>query len=510
MIKFRKIIASITAVILVIALTSGCGNKAANGGQKDSSAKAGETKNPADEKSGLAPYELTWYVLGNGQQKDTPLVEAEVNKYLKDKINATLKLTCFDWGTYDQKLNAMIAAGEPFDIFFTCSWAADVRMNALKGGLQPLDELMDKYAPQTKAMLGKEFLTAASINGKLYAVPANKEKAQGTGIVFRKDLIDKYKIDLSKIKSLEDCEPYFEIIKKNEPEIYVMEAIAGADGPTRLNADIDSPAAGCAVADDGKTIIAGVDHPRYEPMIKLVNKYYKAGYIRKDAASITDSTPDQKAGKLFAMFPQLKPGKDVEMSASLGYEVKQVQFGKPVITNGDISGSMQGISRTSKNPERAMMFIELFNTDKYLNNLINFGIEGKHYVKVSDNVIDFAPGTDGGKNSGYNPASAWMFGNVFLTYLFKNDDSDKWEQYRKWNDEAIYAPSVGFVFNPDKVKTEVAAIGNVYSEFKGLSSGALDPEEYIPKYKAKLKAAGLDKIIAECQKQFNEFLAAKK
>ena len=33
------------------------------------------------------------------------------------------------------------------------------------------------------------------------------------------------------------------------------------------------------------------------------------------------------------------------------------------------------------------MFLELVNTDKYLNNLINFGVEGVDYEKVSDNVI---------------------------------------------------------------------------------------------------------------------------
>ena len=59
---------------------------------------------------------------------------------------------------------------------------------------------------------------------------------------------------------------------------------------------------------------------------------------------------------------------------------------------------MQAISRTSKNPEIAMKFLEMFNTDKYLNNLINFGIEGTHYVKVADNVIKAGP-----QNDQYNP-----------------------------------------------------------------------------------------------------------
>lgn len=48
---------------------------------------------------------------------------------------------------------------------------------------------------------------------------------------------------------------------------------------------------------------------------------------------------------------------------------------------------MLAISTTSEDPARAMMFINLLHTDPYLNNLLNYGIEGKHYLKVNENVI---------------------------------------------------------------------------------------------------------------------------
>ena len=46
------------------------------------------------------------------------------------------------------------------------------------------------------------------------------------------------------------------------------------------------------------------------------------------------------------------------------------------------------VSRTCQNPEVVMQFMELFNTDKYLHNLIVYGIEGKNYTKIDDNTID--------------------------------------------------------------------------------------------------------------------------
>ena len=40
-----------------------------------------------------------------------------------------------------------------------------------------------------------------------------------------------------------------------------------------------------------------------------------------------------------------------------------------------------------------------------------------------------------------------------------------------------------------------------------MTSGAVDPNEMIPKYLEKLKAAGIDKIIAAKQEQLDAFLA---
>ena len=47
------------------------------------------------------PYEIKWYTIGT-PQKDTDKVFAEVNKYLKTKINATVKMQQIDWGDWDK------------------------------------------------------------------------------------------------------------------------------------------------------------------------------------------------------------------------------------------------------------------------------------------------------------------------------------------------------------------------------------------------------------------------
>jgi putative aldouronate transport system substrate-binding protein len=99
-----------------------------------------------------------------------------------------------------------------------------------------------------------------------------------------------------------------------------------------------------------------------------------------------------------------------------------------------------------------------------------------------------------------------MIGNNFLTYPWEGNSPDYWDIMKEHNDSATLSPAFGFTFNPDTVKTEIAAATNVLNEFKrGIESGTLDPEKSLPTFNKKLKDAGLDKIIAEKQKQYDEW-----
>ncbi|MNZ65888.1 hypothetical protein D3C78_840890 [compost metagenome] len=163
---------------------------------------------------------------------------------------------------------------------------------------------------------------------------------------------------------------------------------------------------------------------------------------------------------------------------------------------------MLAISTTSQAPELAMMFINLLHTDLYLNNLLNFGIEGKHYMKVDDHIIRSTEQTEN-----YNLGASWMFGNQFLNYVWDTEKPDKWEQFYSFNQNAAISPGLGFVFESDSVRSEVAAVVNVNRQYQAaLETGSVDIDKVLPEYVAKLKAAGIESIIKEKQKQFDLFL----
>ncbi len=458
------------------------------------------------------PVDLTWYVIGNGPAKDQDAIDAAASKYIQSKgLNANIHITCFDWGTYDQKLGTMIQSSEPFDISFTAVWTNNYNNNVARGAFialnDPKNDLLSKYAPKTKALLGADFLAGSAVNGVNYAIPANKEKAHNWGFILRSDLVSKYSMDVSKIKKIEDLQPFLQTIKDKEPGMYPLEACGGGDSP-RFLLDWDK-----MIEDDipvslypdnrSSKVVNEFEAPETRALFKVIRQFYLAGYIRKDAASVSDFNADEKAGLIFAATKSLKPGKDAEMTNSTGHPWQQVDITPPYISNRETEGSMQAISRTSKNPEMAVAFLEMFNTDPYLNNLINFGIEGQHYVKVEGNIIKAGP-----KQADYNPGQSWMFGNQFINYLYTNEDPKKWDKFIAYNKSATPEKSLGFVFVPDAVSTEMAACKGVWKEYTpNLETGSVDPDSILPEVVAKYKAAGIDRIIAEVQKQYDAFLA---
>ena len=494
--KLFKSIALLAAMASVIGLY-GCG-------QKDN-AVVMEDPNTVPE----TPYEINWYICGK-QQSDVASVENEINAYLKDKINATVKLNILESAQYGDKLSNMIQSGEYFDMCFVANWKLDYAVNAENGAFYPLDDLFEAYMPKTYEASDKEALACAKVGGKVYALPVIKENADAAGWIYRKDIADKYHIDMSQVQSYEDLLPIARTIKENEPDIkYPVEwkenmSLSGNKAAVTV---IQGKNLGFVPGDDTYTVINRLENPDIMKQFKLAHQYYEEGLVRPDilTSAGADYVQNLKNGKIFCALAPLKPGKINELLKNAPYEFAQeyiTEVKKPLQSG---VASMNAISATSKNPVRVARFMELLNTDPVLNNMVIFGLEGRNYTKVEDNVIKLIP------NSGYNLSDAkWMIANVFIGYATDEEDPQINAELKKFNDEAKPNPLSGFVFVTESVQQEIAACQAVEIQYEGQASlGALDPETVVPEYLKELKAAGIDKVKEELQRQINEFLKNK-
>lgn len=174
----------------------------------------GSNENTAKEGSG-APGEVTLkMILLGGKPVDYDLVFGELNKKLKEKMNATLEVEFLDWSDWNQKYPLKFAANEDFDLVYTSSWAY-YNDQAIKGGfLEITEEMLQKNAPLTWEKMPKVSWDQAKINGKLYMVPNNNLEITNKVVLYREDLRKKY--GLPAINSLETYANYLKTVAANE------------------------------------------------------------------------------------------------------------------------------------------------------------------------------------------------------------------------------------------------------------------------------------------------------
>ncbi|WP_042164442.1 ABC transporter substrate-binding protein [Paenibacillus gorillae] len=529
----KKTVMLMLAMLLVLsvflqACSSGDGNeKPANKATATNAEKTPEpdkaTNAPSAEPE-LPPYEVSIVYFGTPQEDDA-LVEEKLNEFFKEKINATVSLQPIASSDYKSRTELMMNTGEKMDLVFSASWL-NFFGNASKGAYLELDDLLEKHGQGIKKLINPLYLEAPRLKGKLYAVPTNKEITQGKAFTYRKDIVDKYNIPIDSINKVIDLEPWYEKFKKEEPEM-ISQYINGGSGNFggglvmyETNSNFrpigPTPAKTPLFLIDYKSLdmtIKSVLDPEIVELnkneIEMFRRFYEKGYINSDAGTSTTDVGDlRRQGKIWMQTAPWKPGADIEaqIADNNKYEYVSHVVEEPIVTTDLAAGSMLAISRTSKDPERAMMVLNYLHTDPYVINLFVNGIEGKHYKKVGENRIE--PIAD----SGYGKTALfWVIGNQMINYLKPGQPDDLYVNWEKFNNEATRFPLMGFVFDDTKVKNELTQITAVVTEYKLIYTGAVkDPTKLLEERNKKLKAAGLEKVQAELQSQINVWWAENK
>ncbi|MEN8904328.1 MAG: ABC transporter substrate-binding protein [Clostridiales bacterium] len=464
---------------------------------------------------------LKMYLLGD-KPKDTDLVYDEINKLLKESINASIEVNFLSWGDWQQKYPLLFASGENFDLVYTANWAQYNQQVSKGAFLEITKDMVDKYAPQTSKSMYEDSWKQAQVKGKAYMLPMNYKEVQGMVNMYRGDILKKGNIDIP--KTLEEESNYYD-------------ACLEVDGliPNNVGSDMYWFGVPISLKVDSSWLYfdIGVDNAQYwydstdTKTTKIVD-FYKTdeyvesaiiakewadkGYWSKSALVNKDPTKDLflngrsgVTGGNLATLNGLYPSV-VEAHPEWNVVVADTYYGraidmKPYIQNGI------AINKTSKNPERALMALDLFRNDQKYFDLSFYGIEGKHY-KISNNGKNIIP-TDESVNYPPEGACPWGWREDKLVRVIDGGIPNYDELRNSWLEEAIIHPLQFFSFDDSKVKNEIAAINNIQKTYGrvidfGFAKG--DVKEAINDYRKKLKSAGRDKVTEELQRQIDEFL----
>ena len=476
----KKRIWTVVAAVLTLSLLGGCG-----GGQNASEQKVDE---------------ILWYYPGDAQS-GMPEVIAEINRRLEPEIGVRLNLKNIDKSSYAEKMNLVVSSGEEFDICFTANWSLPFLSNVSNGAFIPLDKLIEENAPGLKTAMPDYVWNSTTVDGQIYAVPNYQILPTQYCLLSSSELMQKHHFDTSKITDLKSLEPFLKEIKETEPDLYPYQPQYSA---VEMNYEQIYPTSFAVIPKDAPKGAVKVQNwfelPEFKEHAALMYDWYQKGYIRKDVVGAKSDTASLLGLRYAFFWGTMKPGGDVENLQKYKKEITSIPTCDPYTQTSATARTLSAISRTSKHPEKAIKVLELFNTDKELYNMLVFGIENKHYTKISENQIQLTA------DSNYK-MEAWMFGNQFNAYYKEGQETDTWEQTIALNDSAKLSPLWGFNFNPEQVKNEISQCEAVVKEYEFVKMGAENPDAHYDAMLAKLKTAGCEKVIAEIQRQIDEWQA---
>lgn len=438
---------------------------------------------------------------------DNDKVFAEISKITAEKIGCKVHLNIGK--STDMPL--LMASNDQIDLLCdAASW--NYVTFSQQGAYLDITDMLPTVTPALYAGLTENMLTAAKIDGKIYGVPNFKDMFLQSGVWIEKETTDALNLDLTKHYTLTDLEPIMEYLAKdpvhansnlmlhgtnyNFPKVAINEtfAILGTLTGNGLGVKRTEP-------DKIVNIFAS---PEYKVYVEQMWDWYNKGYIVSDVATVNSwgYYYTNGSGVGFGMKAgQYVPLGEVSNSTTYGGDIVFLNIGDCHASSADVLGAVWCIPQKSQYPEMALKVIELLNTDTQVQDLFAFGMEGVHYTREDGKVklLD-------GAGDMYS-VPTYMTGDVRARSLMVGETDDRNALYDQWNANAILEPITGFFPVTDTITGEIAACNNVIAEYaKLLGNGAVDPAEYLPLFLSALEEAGVNTVVAEIQRQYDQFL----
>lgn len=525
----KKILSIILVLSLFAALLTGCakdketaeqGNNASTQTPNSSGTGDDETFNGIDISK---PITLKMYLLGD-RTADFDKVYEEINKILKEKVNATVEVEFLSWSEHDTKYSLLFAGAEDFDLIFTASGWAHYETTVAMGGFYPLSQdFIKTYAPDIWDVVPEMAWSQAEIDGSPYMVPNYQNEFGANVVAVRGDLMDKY--GYTDITGWDDLIAFYRDIAANESTISPLGTQGGGLLYSYLldqKLDIIGGAPGelfiynCLSPED-LSIAYSLDSEVFTNYFKLAKEMYDKGFWSADSLATTEERQDGFLnGTAASMIWNLGTAK---------YYAKQANKEHPEwkCTVIDVSPNVQkavnpyinngvAINASSKNKERAMMVLNEFYTNKEIQDLTSLGIEGVHWEAAGDREYKLL---DGNSNYGVDNNCNWGWINTDIKrkeFIENPDEVDKKTEaiLASWNgDIKVEHPYDGFSFNNANVNSEKAAVDTVISQYyTPLMLGmAGDVDTALSELRKQLDKAGIQTIYDEIKKQADEYVA---
>ena len=542
----RKLVALLCTAAMAATMLTGCGNDAEkteesvkqSGGQteaedsseEESAAGDQEAEAPSEEAE-LEYVELKWDVLSFQMDniKDLDMIQSALDEYFLEKLNCKVVLNIMDWGTYGDTVPTKLMSGEEVDLC-TINTALSYNNYASMGAFYPIDTLWDEYGTEVKGLFNEGVWESLTINDHIYAVPILKDNCYIIGYIYNATLAEELGLDMeqgwSGLKEMEDFMIEALALRDEKfPEYKGMPLVAShADfspfympmetfGCDRI-AVCNIPGKEIAPEYGTNTVFNAYESEEYREICLLKQRLVAAGVNAYDSSIYETSLTAEPSTLLDTAWGYTWISEELYGDQ---YKTKLVLFDNPWTDSGNYTGAMTAIGANCKNPERAMMALQLVNTDPYVATLLRFGIEGEHWEYDENHKMQLTNRNADVSNPGWLQWYGPFYGNLTIVEApesYGGPDGVMLQKMAEYNNKAILAAHMGFVMDTSAIENELSACNNVLSEYGNLLwGGQLESQEAVneavDKLIEKLKENGSDKIVEEVQRQIDAWEASK-
>lgn len=502
--KTGKAVSVLLAGITVAGMITGCtgAEKSSTGGSS-----AGTS----------SPTSATLVFYGEESKRMSDFAKNEFHDKVLKAINVNVRVQYLPWTEYATgKTELMLSSGQKFATYTDTAFMSKC---VAKGYYADLSDAASKYAGDLKKYCGgDDGFNIWKIGGKLYALPFGNKPNAGENylVIARQDLLEE--VGMKDLKTVADVEKFYDLCKKKHPDYeglcrgFSVQIFNGA-----ISSNINMYLPNDFIMTDGNkptdpTAANFYASDEYKQICQITRRWQQKGIIPSYALS----NPSQADSTFFAGKSMLAIGasyrvfeyEDSVRKAAPNAVYKNYYLGdasaKPLMSRGNYSTAF-AVSASVKGDKLNgyVKLINLLQSNQDWSDFELYGVKGKDYNISSDNQLTMI-----NKDTLFD---TWLPDNINFKRYQNYITKDQIETYKDWNKGSISQKDVGFSFNMEPVKTEYAQMQAVEQEyFKPITYGFKDYDSNIKTALQKLKDAGVDKFIAEYQKQFTEFLKTKK
>ena len=394
---------------------------------------------------------------------------------------------------------------------------------------------LDAYIATSGSKLN-DYITGALLNGvkvdgATYAIPNNIQIGEYTYMLVDKELFDSFYYNHEDIATVLDCKNFLEDVSLAMPDVIPLNASFKdcmdlfvwywnidcgedefGDNYYTINTDNEFSIVGKVYGNPAMVSRGKIDlgftslftDADYRSIFLALKDYEFNGYYAEE-----NDTRDRAAisfvNGTYAIKKSTLENNGVYTDEN-GKEYYAYIVKYPEADEKSLYGNLFAISTNSQNTSACIQVLTLLNTNSELRNILQYGINGVHYV------IDENTGILRRLNNDYL-MDIEKTGNCFIAHPEEGLPADYWENSKKQNNDALIDPLLGFDFNTQLAEYDAVLANKLLENVDILTANVLSDIEDCRSYEEldalinDSKSGYAEKLKTDCELETPEGIA---